>query len=129
MVNVASVCVCVRGRWWVIVTSVHVNVYVLGGQFCLCSCPCIGGQCCLCSCPCVCVGGAGVIVASVHFHVYVLGKWGSMLPLFISICMCYGRVNVARVHVHALGRSMLSLVMSMCMCLGRINVASVLGHV
>jgi len=32
MVNVASVCVCVRGRWWVIVTSVHVNVYVLGGN-------------------------------------------------------------------------------------------------
>ena len=100
MVNVASVCVCVRGRWWVIVTSVHVNVYVLGGQFCLCSCPCIGGQCCLCSCPCVCAGGAGVIVASVHFHVHVLGKEGSMQPLFISIYMCQGRVNVGFVHAH-----------------------------
>ena len=48
-----------------------------------------------------------------------------MLPLFFSICMCYARVNVARVHVHALGRSMLPLVMSMCMCLGDGNVAAV----
>ena len=110
MVNVASVCVCVRERWWVIITSV---VYVLGGNVASVHVHVYA------------LGERGVIVASVHFHVYVLGKWGSMLPLFISICMCYGRVNVARVHVHALGRSMLPLVMSMCMCLGDGNVAAV----
>ena len=113
------------------VASVLEHVYVLwgGGQCCLCSCSCVGGNVASVHVDVYALGERGVIVASVHFHVYVLGKWGSMLPLFISICMCYGRVNVARVHVHALGRSMLSLVMSMCMCLGRINVASVLGHV
>ena len=70
-------------------------VYVRGDVYCY-----------LCSCQCICVRG-------------------SMLPLFISICMCYRKVNVARVHVHALGRSMLPLVMSMCMCLGEGNVVAV----
>jgi hypothetical protein len=27
----------------------------------------------------------------------------AILPLFISMCMCEGRVNVAFVHVHVLG--------------------------
>ena len=76
------------------------------------------GHCYLCSCQCICVRGA-ILPLFMSMH------WGSMLPLFISICMCYGRVNVARVHVHALGRSMLPLVMSMCMCLGDGNVAAV----
>ena len=32
----------------------------------------------------------GVNVASVHVHVYVLGRegGGSLLPLYISICIC-----------------------------------------
>ena len=56
MVNVASVCVCVRERWWVIITSV---VYVLGGNVAS-----------------VHVHVLGVNVASVHVHVYALGERG-----------------------------------------------------
>ena len=124
-VNVASVLVhvlewlmlplyvYVLGGWWVIATSVHVNVYVLGGQCCLCSCPCIGGQCCLCSCPCVCFGGAagncclcsfpcvcvrevGINVASVHLHMYVLRE-GQCCP---CSCPCVRTINVASGHVY-----------------------------
>ena len=57
MVNVASVCVCFRGRWWFIITSVDVNVYVLGGNVAS-----------------VYVHVLGVNVASVHVHVYALGE-------------------------------------------------------
>ena len=81
------------------------------------------------------LGGANV--ASVHVHMYVLGREGgwSLLPLFISMCICYGRVNVAPVHVHVLGVSMLALFMFICWesqccpcarpCVRTINVAYV----
>ena len=55
------------------VASVHVYMYImLGDQYYLCSCPCvcIEGQCCRCSYQCVC------------------GRGGSLLPMFMSMCMC-----------------------------------------
>ena len=51
----------------------HVHVYVLGGQWCLCSCPCV----------------RMVNVSSIHVNVYVLGGGGrTLLPLFMSMYMC-----------------------------------------
>ena len=111
MVNVASVCVCVRERWWVIITSV---VYVLGAMLPLfmsmywgsmlplfmsmCMCWKRRGQCCLCWCPCVCIWG--VNVASVGVHVYV-----------------FGGVNVASDHVNVyVGRGNCCLCSYPCVC-------------
>jgi hypothetical protein len=86
------------------------------------TCMCLGGQCCLCSCPCVCMGGGDqcclcsspydrrVNVASVHVQVYVLGY-----QCCLCSCSYVGRVNVTRVHAHVLGPSMLPMFMSMCM--------------
>jgi hypothetical protein len=44
--------------WGINITCVHVHVYVLGGN-----------------------------VAAVHINVYVVGG-GSLLPMFMSMCMC-----------------------------------------
>lgn len=76
---------------------------------------CLYDQCCLWSCPGVCVSvedASAVHVASIHVNVHVF-RAGSMLPLFIFICMRL-EVNFASVLVHVLGRSMLPLLKSIC---------------